>query len=416
MTSQTSSQTVLYVLKRYPRLSETFIVRELLGLEAAGQTVLVDSLLPDEGGPRHPDVDAVRAAVRYVPRRPRLWHARVAAHHIAAFARAPHRWTALAWRSRPWRSRRAWQRFLQAGLVAQRARRHDVTVIHAHFATAAAEVARDASRLSGIPFTVTAHAKDIFHDDYVDGLPARVRSAAAIVSVSRHNVAHLRSRLPEVDIRYIPNGVALCDPVPDQPDGRLLFVGRLVAKKGVDTLLDAMALVHRELPTVRLQIVGDGPQRPALEAQARHLGLSGVVEFCGALASGEVDAAYRGAIAVVAPCRVDATGDRDGLPTVLLEAMARGLTVISTSVVGIPELVVHNETGLLVPPDNPTALATALGDVLSEPMLRRRLASAGRETVARRYAPPASTAALIRLHHSVARIAPVVPLAQRQAS
>jgi glycosyltransferase involved in cell wall biosynthesis len=411
-----SAPPVMYVLKRYPRLSETFIVRELLGLEAAGRTVLVDSLLPDEGGPRHPDVDAVRADVRYVARHPRLWHGRVLAAHAALFARGPRRWTALAWRARPGRSPSAWRRFLQAGLVAQRARRHGVAVIHAHFATAAAEVARDASQLSGIPFTVTAHAKDIYHDDYAVGLPARVRSAAAVVTVSRHNVAHLRERLPQVDIRYIPNGVALCDPAPDQPAGSLLFVGRLVAKKGVDTLLEAMAVVHRRVPGARLQIVGDGPQRPALEAQAQRLGISSVVRFCGALAGDDVDDAYRRAVAVVAPCRVDATGDRDGLPTVLLEAMARGVAVISTSVVGIPELIAHGETGLLAPPDDPGALAEAILQMVGDAPLRQRLAAAGRATVAHRYAPAASTEALIRLHQSVSGMAPVVALAQWRAS
>jgi colanic acid/amylovoran biosynthesis glycosyltransferase len=153
-----------------------------------------------------------------------------------------------------------------------------------------------------------------------------------------------------------------------------------------------------------------------LEAQAQRLGISSVVRFCGALAGDDVDDAYRRAVAVVAPCRVDATGDRDGLPTVLLEAMARGVAVISTSVVGIPELIAHGETGLLAPPDDPGALAEAILQMVGDAPLRQRLAAAGRATVAHRYAPAASTEALIRLHQSVSGMAPVVALAQWRAS
>ena len=173
--------TVLYVLKRYPRLSETFIVRELIGVEALGVRVLVDALLPPEDEPRHPEVELVGARPRYLPRRPSL---RIV---LAVAARAP-RATALelgrALALRRAGDPRAIRRWRQAVLVAERARREGVAVIHAHFATAAAEVARAAGRMAGVPVTVTAHAKDIFHTENAPVLRRRLADVQTLVTVS----------------------------------------------------------------------------------------------------------------------------------------------------------------------------------------------------------------------------------------
>ncbi|HYT81699.1 MAG TPA: hypothetical protein VEQ37_21085, partial [Actinomycetota bacterium] len=141
---------VLYVLKRFPRLSETFVLREILSLERLGERILIDSLLAAEGGPRHPDLDRLQAEVRYLPRHPRLSHWPVMRAHLGLAVRGPRLWAGLALRAR---RAATWRRFLQAGLVADRATRERVRHIHAHFLTAAAEVARDASILTGIPVT-----------------------------------------------------------------------------------------------------------------------------------------------------------------------------------------------------------------------------------------------------------------------
>ena len=386
----------LYVLKRYPRLSETFIVREILGLEAAGQTILIDSLLPCEKGPQHPDVSQITAAVRYVPRHPKFIHGAVLAAHVRVIGRAPTRWTATAWRSR-----HDWRRFLQAGMVADRARRERVGSLHAHFATSAAEVARDASALTGIPFVVTAHAKDIFHHDYAAGLAARVRGASAVVTVSQHNVTHLIEQLPGTNIRYIANGVPVEDVAVDNPTGTILCVARLVPKKGIDTLIRAMAAIQSDVPGARVEIAGGGPELEPLQALAQELGASDAITFLGPLTAPQVSRAYERAAIVVAPCRVDASGDRDGLPTVLLEAMSRGIAVVSTDVVGIPELVRHEQSGLIVPPDNPAELAAAIVRLLTDTTLRVRLAAAGRNIVEHEYDPATSVAALVQLHRKV---------------
>ncbi len=391
------TEPVLYVLKRYPRLSETFIVRELATLEALGEHLLVDALLPPEDEPRHPEVGIVDAEVRYLPRRPKLRNPEVLAAHARIARRMPRAWLAEAQRAR---RDGIWRRFVQAGLTADRARRTGVVHIHAHFATAAAEVAGIAGRLAGVPVTVTAHAKDIYHESNAPHLQRRLEGVAGIVTISRRNADHLATAVPHVAVHHIPNGVAVSqasrEPI---PNGVVLCVARLVEKKGVDTLVRAVARVARNVPTVRAEVVGAGPLRHELELLAADLGVQERITFSGALPFPEVERAYRRAAMLVLPCRVADDGDRDGLPTVLLEAMGRGLPVVSTHVAAIPELVLHEENGLLVPPDDDAALARAIVRLYADPAWAAALGRAGRSSVARGHDPVRSARALQRLYH-----------------
>lgn len=391
---------VMYVLKRYPRLSETFIVREVVELEARGVRVLIDALLPAEQGPRHPLVDAVAAPVRYLPRRPRLWWRDVATAHLWCAARRPVTWVREARRARRFGT---WRRFLQAGMVARRARHERASVLHAHFATAASEVAGHASALSGIPYTVTAHAKDIFTDENARLLARRVADAATVVTVSEHNRAHLRDVLPTTPVRVVRNAVPVAHAHGPTLDGPILTVARLVEKKGLDLLLQAMVLVHRTHPAVQLHIVGDGPLRDELELLATRLGVAESVTFHGAQPSTFVQDAYRRASLVVLPCRVAGDGDRDGLPTVLVEAMSHALPVVSTDVVGIGELITDQQTGLLVTPESPAALAQAIERLVDDPALAEALGQAGRARVADAYDPARSATQLASVFGQVAR-------------
>ena len=387
---------MLYVLKRYPRLSETFITRELLELEAIGCRLGVDSLMPQEDGPRHADVDRVRAEIRYLPRRPKLTDRVVLVAHLRNGMRRPLRWSSLALKAR---RKGGWRQFLQAGLVADRVKRESFDSLHAHFATAAADVARDAAKLSGRPFTITAHAKDIYHDDNAGSLQDRVRGAATVVTISAFNMRHLASRLPTAALAMIPNGVPngltpVTTPPGNGDSGPVLCVARLVEKKGIDVLIDAVALLAPAHPQLVVEIIGSGPLDQALRARAKAAGVDGVVRFLGPQPSDVVDAAYLRCAMVVLPCRVAANGDRDGMPTVILEAMARGLPVISTNVVGISEAVKPGLTGLLVQPDDPAALAAAINELLQDADMRLRLGAAGRELVSKHYDPGRSAALL----------------------
>lgn len=386
---------VLYVLKRFPRLSETFVLREILSLERLGERILIDSLLAPEPGLGHPELDRLQAEVRYLPRHPRLRDRAVMRAHVRLALRAPGRWSRLALRAR---RAGTWQRFLQAGLVAERARRVRARHIHAHFLTAAAEVARDASTLCRIPVSVTAHAKDIFQADNAHLIHARARGTTALITVSEYNAHYLRGVIgDEVRINHVPNGVEVAPTSPDRPDGPVLCVARLVAKKGVDVLIQATAAVQSRLPALQVEIIGGGPLETPLKQMAEALGVLDHVRFLGPRAWDDVEAAFRRCSMVALACRIAEDGDRDGMPTVLTEALARGLPVVSTAVAGIGELVRDGETGLLVPPDDPTALADAIELLLRDRGLARRLGRAGRQLVAQRFDPEQSAAQLQRV-------------------
>ena len=393
-----TAQPVLYVLKRFPRLSETFILREILGLEAAGVRVIVEALLPPEPGPTHPELAGLRTQVRYLPRHPKLRAPAVLRVHAQVAARHPLRWTVLAVRSH---RDGTWRRFVQAGLVAGRIRSDGPGHVHAHFATAACEVATMAARLAGVTCSVTAHAKDIYHQDNAPLLARRLAGATTVVTVSAHNVAHLNGALSvgggSPDVRHIANGVPLGHAGDPTASLTLLSVARLVPKKGIDLLLESAALLLDRHPDLRIDIIGDGPLREELTAQIKRLGLIGRVRLLGVATTSEVLAAMTAARAVVLPCRIDVNGDRDGMPTVLVEALARGIPVVSTDIVGIGELITDGETGLLVAPEDPAALATALHRLLADPVLAARLGDAGRQLVAQRFQPEDSTRALVEV-------------------
>jgi colanic acid/amylovoran biosynthesis glycosyltransferase len=386
-----SERPILYVLKRFPRVSETFVINELLALEGRGERILVDALLRPEDGPRHPELERLRAGVRYLPRHPRLRDREVASAHLTLALRSPMRWVRHAIRAR---RADTWRRFVQAGLVARRARRERVRHIHAHFVTAAAEVARDAASLAGLDFTVTAHAKDIYQRENAPLLASRLEGAAAVVTISEFNARHLREALPGVPIRHVPNMMAVQPPTNGRAEDLVTCVARLIPKKGVDLLIESFALLPRELDRVRLEIVGEGPLADELRRLATARGLEERVEFLGPLPSGGVDAALRRSSLLALPCRIAADGDRDGLPTVLLEAMARGVPVVSTSVAGIPEVVRDHETGLLVPPEDPEAIAEAITTLLRDRSLAASQAAAARSLVKERFDPRRNAALL----------------------
>jgi len=366
---------VHYVLVRFPKLSETFVLNEMLCLERLGCSVSVDTLEDPLDEPRDERLAGLRARVRRVPDRP---PARAALRaHLPLAVRRPLAWLRTA---RQARRERRWAGFVRAGLVARRARREGADLLHVHFAYYGAEIARDAGRLAGLPVTLYAHANDIWSAHNAPSLARRLAGARAVGTCTTYNAEHLRRAAPGVPVSHLPLGTPLADPVARDPDGPVLFVGRLVEKKGPDVALRALAAAGRPL---RLELIGDGELRAELEELAARLGIAESVVFRGPVPPHEVERAYARCSAVVAPCRIASDGDRDGLPTVLLEAMARGLPVVATSTIGIPELVRDGETGLLAPPDDPEALAACLLRLRSDPELSARLGRAARELIAR---------------------------------
>ncbi|MGQ0573527.1 MAG: glycosyltransferase [Pseudonocardia sp.] len=373
-----------YVLKRYPRLSETFVVQEVLAREAAGEDVAIAALRP-AGDPRfHPAVAAVRAPVTWVAQphsASGLWDTLGAAHRdLPGVARVLPELLALPAPDAA-----------QVLHVARWVRETGVTHLHAHFATLATTVARLAARATGVPYSFTAHAKDIFHSS-VDrtALRAKLADAQHVVTVSDFNAAWLRERFGAAAARVhrVYNGLdvaALPFAPPVRRSGRVAFVGRLVEKKGLADLVDAVALLRERGRPVPLDVVGAGVLGEAVRRQVGLLGLGDLVTFHGPLPAHRVQQVVAAATVLAAPCVQAADGDRDGLPTVLLEAMALGTPCVSTPVTGIPEAVRPGETGLLVPESDPHALADAVATLLDDADLRVRLATAARAHVARRF-------------------------------
>ncbi|PZR52686.1 colanic acid biosynthesis glycosyltransferase WcaL [Xylanimonas oleitrophica] len=365
----------------YPRFSETFVVTELLSMQRLGVDLEVFSLRYPVDGRFHPSLAEMRAPVTYLKhgglRAADVWAALGAARAAVPEVDA-HLDELLAAEVGD---------AVQALELAVAVRERGITHLHAHFASVATTVARLAALLTGITYSVTAHAKDIFHEE-VDpaDLRRKVADARAVVTVSDYNLAHLRAELgPDAGrVRRVYNGLDLrgfpyADPG-DRPPV-VAAVGRLVEKKGFADLLEAVAVLVGSGRKVEVELVGAGPLADDLRARRDRLGLADVVHLRGPLPQDEVSRVVAGAACFAAPCVVGADGNRDGLPTVLLEAMALGTPVVSTPVTGIPEVVHDDATGLLVPERDPQALAVALGRLLDDALLRRRLAAAARELV-----------------------------------
>jgi glycosyltransferase involved in cell wall biosynthesis len=262
---------------------------------------------------------------------------------------------------------------------------HGVHHLHAHFATIAAYAARTAAALAGVPFSVTCHAKDIYRDGIV---PAHFQSllarSAFVVTVCAANAAWIKAQLAgeqSIDVRVLYNGV---DTDAFHPRHRrpaqaptLLAIGRLVEKKGFHVLFDALAKLAAAGLRPRTVLVGDGEERERLAQQAAALGLRHV-EFAGMRSHDEVRNLVHSATLLVLPCIVGQDGNRDALPTVLLEGLAAGLPVISTPIGGVEEIVDGGAAGVLVPPGEAEPLAAAIGKLLRSPADLARLAAAGR--------------------------------------
>ena len=378
---QHDSMRVAYVVKRYPRYSETFIVNEILAHEAAGLEVEIFSLYPPNDTHFQDVIAKVRAPVTYLSasglKAADLWSAVETAGTLY-----PDVWSAL--RNAQGEDVRE---VYQALLLAAELHRRGITHLHAHFATSSTSVARLASLFSGIPYTFTAHAKDIFHESVeAADLATKLRDAAAVVTVSDYNTQYLRDCYTSsaTEIVRIYNGLDLARfpfALPAERAGTIVSVGRLIEKKGFKDLIEACAVLRRRGKAFRCELLGGGPLESDLWRQIEQLDLQGTVFLLGPRPQFEVIQRVQQASVFTAPCVVGTDGNRDGLPTVLLEAMALGTPCISTDVTGIPEVLVHGETGLMVAQHDPHGLADALERLLDDQALRVRLACQARQRI-----------------------------------
>ena len=366
-----------YLFERFPSFGQTFCYREVAELDRQGITPAIFSIRnPKDERPQDWDARLVRQ-VHYLPEEKELlddvrWASRkgnVTSGVVAALDE--------------WGRRTDFLRLYQAVYVGLRLEQMGIRHVHAHFAGMAARTAFWIRKFFPITFSFTAHANDIFAPrDFEIGLDKLADTSRAIVTETDYAEQFLQERFPgRADcIHRIYNGLNLAE------FGRtdfsftpplIIAVGRLIAKKGFADLIRACGLLAESGKSFKCEIIGEGPLENELRAKIDQLNLQDRVALSGAKPQQKVQQRLAVASVFVLPSVVDAHGGMDNLPTVIMEAMATGLPVISTDVGGIPEMVVQNETGFLVRPGDAVRLAGAIERVIDDRSLAQKLGEAG---------------------------------------
>jgi glycosyltransferase involved in cell wall biosynthesis len=387
---------VAYVIRSWPRLSQTFVLNEILALERLGVHITIFAMTPAAEPFAQPQVANVAAQVHYLDGPDR--HSRSA--HRRLLARSPKRYAATLAFAVTRRGLRggytgsgALEAFDRAVLVADtldsQRRESRFTHIHAHFAHDPALIGLLAHRLTGLPFSFTAHARDLYQIPD-SALVGRAKEASAVVTCCRTNVEHIAEVVGDgvtpVELIYHGVDLQMFRPAPERHRNgvpRIVSVGRHVEKKGFDDLLRACAFLAESGRKFSCEIYGDGPSRAQLEALRDQLGLNGTVRFCGPRTQAELLGVYQSADVFALTPRVTADGDRDGVPNVLVEAMACGIPIVSTRVGGVSELVGDGSNGLLAAANDPHGIAERLAELLDDAARRRRLGEEAARSVRR---------------------------------
>ena len=378
-----------YLFERFPSFTQTFCYREVAEMRRLGCDAPVYSIRkPDDIPGDCPE--AIASEVHYLPEPAILGSEMKTLRMLAKYP-----WPVI-WQIRTWGKRPSKARLLEAAWLGPRLRRLGITHVHAHFAGIAARTAWWLKKFYGISFSFTGHANDMFCDP---GLPVSlgdlVREAAFVVAVSDFSRDWLCRKVPGHDekIHRIYNGMD----IPEVPAAalsagkpRLVAVGRYVEKKGFADLIEACAILRSRHLDFECAIIGGGPLEEALAARIRELGLRDCVKLTGPLPQEEVRHQLASATLFVLPCVTEHDGGMDTLPTVIVEAMAAGLPVVSTRLAAIPEMVGQGTTGLLVEEKQPGPLAEAIAEIIGNPPLARRLGIEGHKVARERFASTAT--------------------------
>jgi glycosyltransferase involved in cell wall biosynthesis len=402
---ESGGATVAYVLSRFPKLTETFVLNEILAVERAGIAVSLHPLRREWAKVQHPEAVALTERAKFSP----LLSWAIVRSNLSALRTRPRAWlTTLATLLRTnFGSLRylagAVAFFPQAVRLALQLERAGTRHVHAHFASHPAMVAFVVRRLAGIPYSFTAHGSDLHRDRHM--LREKVREAAFVISISEYNRGVIldtcgdEARERVVVIHCGVDSTFFRPPAPpeiEDLDGapRLICVGSLHAVKGQVHLVEACRILQERGLAFECDLIGGGADRGALEAQVQAAGLSDRVHFLGQVPRSEVAERLRSAALAVAPSVPTSDGRREGIPVALMEACASALPVVASRLSGIPELVEDGRTGFLVEPGDVLGLADAIERLLRSPELRRELGSAGRRKVEKEFQLDANAAAL----------------------
>src|SRR5881396_1464972 len=372
-----------YLYSRYPVISQTFCDTEMLALERLGIALEIGSIYPPLTSLRHEHISRLRAPIHYAPPQTVL---RICERNAKTTGKWPRELVDRHERKYG-PSVKAEHRARNALHFADLFTRNGVDHFHVHFANRAAHTAMFLKAISGIPFSVTAHGQDFMKDLGNDELLQEICAAAEFVAAETdYSRDLLRQRCPDsaTKIHRVYNGMNLTrfperhDEMPGDTVPRIISIGRLVAFKGFEYLIDACAELARRGLNFTCEIIGDGPLRADLQARIKKLNLSDRVHLLGSLSQGAVLEKLWAADIFALASVTDAQGASDVFPTVIIEAMAAARPVVSTQLAGIPESVIPGETGLLVPPGDTMALAEALSRLIEEPKLRLQYGRAAR--------------------------------------
>jgi glycosyltransferase involved in cell wall biosynthesis len=402
---QARPKTIAYVMSRFPKLSETFILYEILEIERLGMRVEVFPLVHEHEQIAHPEAQAIVDRAHYS----RIFSLAVLAAQFYWLLRSPRKYLSAWWQALRGNLRspkfliRAVAIMAQSAFFARQMQALGVEHLHAHYATHPALAAYVVWKLTGVSYSITVHAHDIYVERPM--LDVKIGAASFVVAVSEYNKRLIRDLYGSAASRK--TAVIHCgvDPAIFQPrvarahsgPFTIVCVASLQDYKGHPYLVDACAALKERGLDFRCLCIGEGEDRPQIEAQIARLGLGDEVQLLGQQPRNRVTAILAQADVMVLPSVVTASGKKEGIPVALMEALATELPVVATAISGIPELVEDGVTGLLAPARDAPALATALQRLYHDPALGQRLGAAGRVKVLREFNLHTNSAALYTL-------------------
>jgi colanic acid/amylovoran biosynthesis glycosyltransferase len=374
--SALSPGVLAYIFERFPKFSQTFCYREIAELFRQGIRPAIFSLRGADFGPETTWDSAIISMVHQLPEGDVF--ARLADKASVSLPKSGRK-TLHEWRGKP-----DSLRLHQATYIGTCLQKLSVRHVHTHFAGMGARTAFWIKKFFAIDYSLTVHANDIFVPAKFEiGLSEILSSASAIIAVSDFAANQLRKRFPETASRVyrIYNGIDCVQFQPSQfePPPLILSIGRLISKKGFDVLIDACALLRQRGHGFRCEIIGEGPLSEELQAHIHRQDLREHVRLAGPQTQSEIAARLSKATVLALPCRIDPDGAMDNLPTVVMEAMASAVPVVSTNIGGISEMIRDGETGLLVAQNDPGATADALGRLINDIKLAQSFGGGGRE-------------------------------------
>ena len=388
-----------YLFERFPAFTKTFCAREVAELYRQNYRVPVFSIRrPNDERPVNIPLEEV--AIHYLP------------DSNSPFFKIPTRWAARRFTDY-WQKEvdnRDKHRFFEAIYLGNRLKKAGIKHLHVHFAGMAARTAWWIKKLFGINYSFTGHANDIFIEKPNQRVPLKslVAEARFVVSVSDYGVNYLTSRFPLAasKIYRVYNGIDLAQFTPAEPGVqpvRIISVGRLIPKKGYGDLIEACGLLYKQGLDFRCTIIGGGPEHLPLRQLIEARSLDQMIELVGPKSQTEIVELLTQSQIFVFPARRDEAGDQDNLPTVLIEAMAGGLPIVTSSLAGIPEIITDQINGILVPQRAPEALASAIRSLLLDPKKREKLGASGLSTAREKFSLAATVQELIAIFESQIR-------------